>query len=138
MTTTRSLNGTGILADGRRLLRLALRLDAVVTGVNGLAYLALAGPLEDLLGLGAGTGRALGAFLLAYAAAVWAVSMPREPRRTAVSAVIEVNLLWTVLSVAAVVTGWLSLTTAGAAWAILQALVVLGFAALQFGAKRRS
>ncbi|XVQ08346.1 hypothetical protein ACQP1W_38170 [Spirillospora sp. CA-255316] len=138
MTTTRSLNGTGILADGRRLLRLALRLDAVVTGVNGLAYLALAGPLEDLLGLGAGTGRALGAFLLLYAAAVWAVSMPRVPNRVAVTAVVEANLLWTVLSVVAVVTGWLSLNTAGSVWAILQAVAVAGFAAVQYTAQRRS
>ncbi|MFC5751190.1 hypothetical protein [Actinomadura rugatobispora] len=138
MTTTRSLNGTGILADGRRLLRLALRLDAVVTGVNGLVYLALAGPLEDLLGLGAGTGRTLGVFLLLYAAAVWTVSMPRVPNRVAVSAVVETNLLWTVLSVVAVVTGWLSLSTAGSVWAILQAVAVAGFAAVQYTAQRRS
>jgi hypothetical protein len=138
MTTTRSLNGTGILADGRRLLRLALRLDAVVTGLNGLVYLALAGPLEDLLGLGAGTGRALGVLLLLYAAFVWAVSVPRVPNRAAVSAVVEVNLLWTVLSVVAVVTGWLSLNTAGSVWAILQAVAVAGFAAVQYTARRRS
>ena len=32
-------------------LRTALKLDAVVTGANGAAYLVAAGPLEDLLGL---------------------------------------------------------------------------------------
>ena len=32
-------------------LRLILKLDAVVTGVNGIAYLALANPLADLLGV---------------------------------------------------------------------------------------
>lgn len=36
------------------MLRTVLRLDAAVTGLNGLAYLALAGPLEDLLGLAPG------------------------------------------------------------------------------------
>ncbi|GAA3960874.1 hypothetical protein GCM10023085_49190 [Actinomadura viridis] len=136
--TTHSMNETTILTGGRRLLRLALRLDAVVTGVNGLAYLALAGPLHDLLGLGTGTGRAIGAFLLLYAAAVWIVSLPVEPRRLAVSAVIETNLLWVVLSLTAVVTGWLSLTTVGSVWAILQAGTVGAFAALQFAARRRA
>ena len=138
MTTTRSLGGAGVFADARRALRLALRLDAVVTGANGLAYLALAGPLEGLLGLGAGTGRVLGVFLLLYAAAVWTVSVPRVPNRAAVAAVVEANLLWTVLSVVAVATGWLSLTAAGSVWAVLQAVVVAGFAAMQFTAQRRA
>jgi hypothetical protein len=119
-------------------LRLALRLDAAVTGVNGLAYLALAGPIDDLLGLDAGPGRALGAFLLVYAAAVWAISMPARPHRHAVTAVVEANLLWTVLSVVAVAAGWFSLTTAGGVWAVLQAIVVAGFAALQYTAQRRA
>ena len=32
-------------------LRTALKLDAIVTGANGAAYLVAAGRLEDLLGL---------------------------------------------------------------------------------------
>lgn len=53
------------------LLRLALKLDAAVTGVNGVAYLAAAEPLEDLLGLPPDLLRPLGAFLVLFAAAVW-------------------------------------------------------------------
>ena len=34
----------------RPLLRTALKLDAVVTGANGAAYLGAAAPLSDLLG----------------------------------------------------------------------------------------
>ncbi|MFC9975500.1 hypothetical protein ACFVH6_31880 [Spirillospora sp. NPDC127200] len=130
---------TAILSttDTRTALKLALRLDAVVTGANGAAYLALAAPLSDLLGLSAGPGRAIGAFLLLYAAAVWAVSVPARPNRTAVGAVVEVNALWTVLSVVAVVTGWLSLSTVGSVWAVMQAGVVAAFAAVQFVALRR-
>jgi hypothetical protein len=135
MTTHRP---TGLFADAARLLRLALRLDAVVTGANGLLYLALAGPLQDLLGLDAGTGRAIGAFLLVYAAAVWVISMPDRPARTAVTAVVEANALWTVLSVATVIAGWFTLTAAGAVWTVLQAIVVAGFAALQYTALRRT
>ncbi|MEU8803598.1 hypothetical protein [Spirillospora sp. NPDC048819] len=137
MTATRSITSDGLFADARRLLRLALRLDAVVTGVNGLAYLALAGPLEELLGLDAGPGRVIGVFLLVYAAAVWAVSMPARPHRHAVSAVVEANLLWTVLSIVTVVLGWFSLNTVGTVWAVLQAIVVAGFAAVQYTALRR-
>ncbi|REE96784.1 hypothetical protein [Thermomonospora umbrina] len=137
MTAVRSVTDGGLFTDGRRLLRLALRLDAVVTGANGLAYLALAGPLESLLGLEAAHGRVIGAFLLVYAAAVWAISMPAESRRGLVTAVVEANLLWTVLSVVAVATGRLSLNTTGGVWAVLQAVVVAGFAAVQFTALRK-
>ncbi|WP_067471792.1 hypothetical protein [Actinomadura hibisca] len=131
---------TAILSttDARTALKLVLRLDAVVTGVNGAAYLALAGPLSDLLGLPAGPGRAIGAFLLLYAAAVWAVSVPARPNRWAVTALAEGNAVWAVLSVVAVVTGWLSLNTVGSVWAVMQAGVVAAFAAAQFIMLRRS
>lgn len=142
MTTTPSIiesrPARGLLADGTRLLRLALRLDAGVTAANGLAYLALAGPVDDLIGLDPGPGRAIGAFLLGYAALVWAVSAPARPNRLAVTAVVEVNLVWTVLSVVTVALGWFALTTAGAVWAVLQAIAVAGFAAVQYAALRRS
>ncbi|MEU6746769.1 hypothetical protein ABZ914_11160 [Spirillospora sp. NPDC046719] len=136
--TATSHNSAGLFADAGRLLRLVLRADAITTGANGLLYLALAAPLQDLLGLDATTGRALGAFLLAYAAAVWAISMPARPRRVAVVTVVEANSLWTILSVLTVLVGWFSLSTVGAVWAVLQAIVVAGFAALQFTALRRA
>ena len=55
-------------------LRTALKLDAVVTGANGAAYLVAAGPLEDLLGLSPALLRGIGAFLLLFSAAVWTVA----------------------------------------------------------------
>ncbi|MEW2353114.1 hypothetical protein [Spirillospora sp. NPDC029432] len=134
--TTSHTPARALFADGARLLRVALRLDAAVTGVNGLAYLALAGPLHDLLGLEAAPSRALGAFLLLYAAAVWAVSL--RPRPLAVTAVVEANVVWTVLSLATAAMGWLSLNAVGVTWAVLQAAVVAGFAALQYTALRRT
>jgi hypothetical protein len=137
-TTTLGRRPAGLFADATRLLRLVLRLDAVVTGANGLLYLALAGPLQDLLGLSTGTGRAMGAFLLVYAAAVWAISMPARPRRVAVMAVVEANALWAVLSIVTVIAGWFSLSAVGSVWAVLQAIVVVGFAALQYTALRRT
>jgi hypothetical protein len=125
-------------ADTGRLLRLALRMDAVVTGANGVAYLTLFGPLEDLLGLDPTVSLALGAFLVAYAVGVWVVSMPAVANRTAVGLVIEANVLWVLLSVAAVAFGWLGLKTVGEVWGVMQAGTVAGFAGLQFMALRRA
>ena len=118
------------------LLRLALRVDAVVSGLNGAAYLLLAGPLADLFGLSAGVFRTVGLFLLVYAAAVWLVG--GRPVAPAVRAVIGGNLLWSAGSIAVVVTDLGTPTTIGAAWVVLQALVVAGFAALQIAGLRRS
>jgi hypothetical protein len=119
------------------LLRLALRLDAVVTGLNGAAYLAGAALLDDLLGLSPGLLRGAGAFLLVYAAAVWSVGSGRRISPVGVEAVIAANVLWAIGSVVAVATGFGSPTTAGAVWLVLQAAVVAGFAALQAAGLRR-
>ena len=118
------------------LLRLALRLDAVVSGLNGAAYLLLAGPLADLLGLSAGVLRGLGVFLLVFAAAVWLVG--DRPAPPAVRAVVTGNLLWTAGSIAVVVADLGSPSTIGAVWLVLQAAVVAGFAVLQIAGLRRS
>jgi len=112
-------------------LRLALKLDAVVTGANGAAYLALAGPLEDLLGVEAALLRPVGAFLLAFAAFVYVVATRPEVPRAGVTAVIEANVLWVIGSLAFVVLGASSPDTAGSVWTVMQAAVVAGFAGLQ-------
>ena len=112
-------------------LRLALKLDAVVTGANGAAYLALSGPLEDLLGVDAALLRGIGAFLLAFAAFVAVVATRREVPRAGVTAVIEGNVLWVIASVAFAVAGVSSPETAGTVWTLMQAAVVAGFAGLQ-------
>jgi hypothetical protein len=119
------------------LLRLALRLDAVVTGANGLAYLAAAPLLAGLLGVPAGTLRGLGAFLVVFAAGVALVAArPRVPAG-AVEVVVGANLLWAAGSVAAVATDRFDLTAVGTAWVLLQAAVVAGFAVLQAAGLRR-
>ena len=117
-------------------LRLALRLDAVVTGANGIAYLAAAGPLSDLLGLDAAFLRGIGLFLLAFAVLVWRVGARPEPAGAAVRAVVAVNVAWVLASLALAALGLGSPTTAGTVWAVLQAVVVGGFAELQVLALR--
>jgi hypothetical protein len=117
-------------------LRLILKLDAVVTGVNGIAYLALANPLEDLLGVAPSLTRPIGAFLVLFAAAVWYVATRPVPPRLLVADIAAANALWALGSVVFAATGASSPTTAGTVWIVLQALVVGAFAALQALAMR--
>ncbi|PZT70969.1 hypothetical protein DN402_00250 [Streptomyces sp. SW4] len=122
-------------AQPQAMLRRFLALDAAVTGANALAYLALSGPLGRLLGTDSGLLLALGAFLALYAAAVGLLAARSRPPALGVRAVVEANLAWAALSFAALAL-WLTPTTAGAVWTVLQALVVAAFALLQHAALR--
>lgn len=133
MTTSTTTTGTNPTLSREALLRLVLKVDALVTGANGVAYLAAAGPLEELLGIEPAVQRPIGAFLLLFAAGVWLVATrPSIPRR-AVLAIVGANALWVVASLAFAAAGASSPTTAGTVWVVLQALVVGGFATLQAG-----
>jgi hypothetical protein len=124
------------LSNPAGLLRLALELDAVVTGVNGVAYLALAGPLEDLLGVSPDLLRPLGAFLVVFAIAVgWVATRPAIPR-AAVMAIVGANAAWATGSLVFLALGASSPTVAGGVWIALQAVVVAAFAALQLSVLR--
>ncbi len=116
-----------------QVLRLALRLDAVVTAVCGVAYLALAGPLAGLIDLSPGFLRAIGAFLIVFAVAVWLIAL--RPRPLA-AAVIAVNVPWVVASLALVVFDLYEPSSVGIVWIVLQAIVVALFAGLQAVALR--
>lgn len=111
-------------------LRRFLGLDAAVTGVNALAYLALSGPVGRFLGVDARLLLGVGAFLALYAAGVALLAARDHPPALGVRAVVEANLAWTVVSLAALAL-WLTPTTAGAVWIVLQALAVAAFAVLQ-------
>ncbi|MFJ4186282.1 hypothetical protein [Kitasatospora sp. NPDC089509] len=118
-------------------VRGVLRLDVLATGGNGLAYLALAGPLGEALGLGRTALVGLGAVLTGYALAVAALAARRRPPRPAVLAVVGLNSAWAVLSPAVAAVRTVP-TTAGAVWVPLQAAVVALFVVLQLNALRRS
>jgi hypothetical protein len=121
--------------DPHTALRRFLALDAVVTGANGLAYLAASGTLGRFLGVGSGLLLELGILLTVYAAAVGLLAARARPAALPVRAVVEANLAWAALSCVALGL-WLSPTTAGAVWTVLQALTVAGFALLQYAALR--
>jgi hypothetical protein len=121
--------------EPQTMLRRFLALDAAVTGANGIAYLAVSGPLGRLLGVGSGLLLELGLLLTVYAAGVGWLASRRQPPVLPVRAVIEVNLAWAALSFVALAV-WLSPSTAGAVWVPLQALTVAGFALVQYAALR--
>ncbi|MET8892961.1 hypothetical protein [Streptomyces albogriseolus] len=121
-------------------MRRLLALDAVMTGANALAYLALSGPLGRFLGIGSGLLLGLGAFLAVYAAGVGLLAARPHPPAAGARLVVEANLAWTAASFLALAL-WLSPTTAGAVWTVLQALAVGGLTLLQhraLGARQSS
>ena len=119
-------------------LRNVLLLDAVLTGVNGLAYVAAAAALGTLLGPSTAVIVGLGVFMLGYAAAAAWLGTRRPVSRLAVGLIADGNIVWAVASVSVVAFGWLGLTTAGTVWTLMQAALVAGFAALQLAAVRRA
>ncbi|WP_128434282.1 hypothetical protein [Streptomyces cyaneus] len=130
-----SLAALARTSDPQTVLRRFLALDAVVTGANGIAYLVASGPLGRLLGVDSTLLLGLGAFLAVYAGGVGLLASRARPAAFPVRAVIEANLAWAALSVVALAV-WLSPTTPGAMWTVLQALTVAGFAGLQWAALR--
>lgn len=138
MSTDTLTTAASPAARDRSLLRVALQLDAAVTGANGAAYLVLAGPVGDLLGLSPSLLRGVGAFLLVFAAAVAATASRTVIPRAAVKAIVVANLGWAAGSAIAAVAGWGDPSTAGTVWIALQALVVAGFAELQVAGLKRA
>ncbi|MFF4587385.1 hypothetical protein [Streptomyces sp. NPDC001388] len=129
-TLSAPLTALARTAEPHTALRRFLALDAVVTGVNGLAYLVASGPLGRLLGVDGALLRELGVFLVAFAVAVGVLASRGRPAPLPVRLVVEANLAWSVLTCVALAF-WLSPTAAGAVWTVLQALTVTCFAALQ-------
>ncbi|MGX1273340.1 hypothetical protein [Streptomyces phaeoluteigriseus] len=129
-TQPATLTALARTAEPHSALRRFLALDAVVTGANGVAYLAASGPLGRLLGVDSALLLALGTVLTAYAAAVGLLASRARPAALPVKAVVEINLAWAAVSLVALAL-WLSPTVTGAVWTVLQAVTVAGFAALQ-------
>lgn len=124
-------------ATGDVVLRRVLLVDAVVTGANGLAYLAAAGVVGDLLDVSPTVLRPVGAFLVAFAAVVaWVATRPGIPTG-AVRELVAGNVLWVVASLVVAATNVLDANGWGTAWIVAQAAVVAGFVAAQTWSLRR-
>ena len=118
------------------LLRLALRLDATLTGLAGLAIAAFAGPVASLTGLTPTHAYIFGAAFVAYGVVVYRLGGV-EKVRAAGRWVIVANLLYALGSVIVVVDGLLALTTAGNAAMLAGGAYTVLFAALQYLGLRR-
>lgn len=129
------LAGISRTTEPQTMLRRFLALDALVTGVNAAAYVAASGPLGRFLGVDATILVELGVFLALFGAGVGFLASRPQPPQLPVKLVVDANLLWAVLSLAALAF-WFEPTTAGAVWIPLQALTVAGFAVLQWTALR--
>ncbi|MFI9554774.1 hypothetical protein [Nonomuraea endophytica] len=121
-----------------KLLRFALRLDAIGTGANGLLYLGAAAVFGGMFGLPAALLYPIGVFLAAFGAALLVLGARPVISKAAVGVVMAVNVLWVLASVEALIAGWFPLTALGTALVIAQAAAVAGFTALQYAGLRRA
>lgn len=120
------------------LLRQALIGDAIASGGTGLLMAAGSGVLPEWLGLPHGLLLGAGLFLLPYAGFVAFLGTRPLLTRAIVWLVIVMNGLWAVESLALLLGGWLAPTRLGTAFVVMQALVVLAFAQLQYIGLRRT
>jgi hypothetical protein len=119
-------------------LRLALLSDAATSGATGLLLVTAAEPLAPLLGLPTTLLHGAGFVLLPYAAFVAWAGTRDTPPRWAVRAAIIINLLWTADSALLLAVGPVAPAALGIAFVLAQALVVLGFAVMQWSALRHA
>jgi hypothetical protein len=120
------------------LLRQALVADAATSAAFGLLMLIGAGPLSGVLGLPETLLRIAGLVLLPYACFIGWLGVRETISKPVAWAVVLGNALWVADSVLLLVSGWVAPTSAGYAFMIAQALVVLMYAEFQYVGLRRS
>ena len=120
------------------LLRQALLADAATSGAFGLLMLVGAGPLSGHLGLPETLLRIAGIALVPYAGFLGWLGVRGTILKPVAWAVVLGNALWVADSALLLMSGWVSPTSAGYAFVIAQALVVLMYAEFQYVGLRRS
>ena len=120
------------------MLRNALLLDGLLSGVTGLLLVLAAGWLGAFLELPRLLLLVAGSALLPFAALLVWLSNRAEISRQAIWAVIAVNALWVIDSLLVLVIGWVSPNLFGHAFVIAQALAVALLAELQWFGLRQS
>lgn len=118
------------------LLRFAMRADAILTGLAGIAALPLAGWLSELSGTTLAFEYSMSAFFIVYGIAVLGLASLPSVRVPGI-AVIVANLLYTAASVVLVLSDWMPLTTTGVVLTLATGVYTLVFAELQYQGWRR-
>jgi hypothetical protein len=129
--TTRPLS-----ASTDALLRFALRADATLTGMAGLAVAAFANPLSRVSGLSPTTEYLIGAAFVMYGVAVYYLAALPRLRNVGI-AVSLANLVSTVGTLVIVMTDAAPLTEAGIAVTLATGVYTAFFAYLQYLGVRR-
>jgi hypothetical protein len=119
-------------------LRRALIVDAGITGATAIMLVVGAPILEDLLGLPSALLRGAGLSLIPFTALLLYLLRTDPLPRGAAWFVVACNALWALDSIALLFTGWVDPTGVGQAFVVFQALVVAGFAEMQYVGLRRS
>ncbi|MEV4377528.1 hypothetical protein [Streptosporangium sp. NPDC049644] len=132
-----TIAGTVRTTDAK-LLRFALKQDAVGTGANGAVYVIVAAIFGEMFGLPAAFLYPIGAFLVAFAVAVFFLATRPTVSKAAVGVVMAVNIAWVAASAELLIAGWFPLTGLGTALVVAQAVVVAGFTGLQFAGLRKT
>jgi hypothetical protein len=136
-TVTASATAAAPVPRDRATLVRWIHIDAVVSGLFGVAMLAGAPVLDGLFGVSDVFLAALGAFILAYGATLLLLVRAGTPLAWA-RAVVVGNIAWAALGVVAVLADWLTLTAAGTVVALAQAGATAVLAELQYMALRRA
>jgi hypothetical protein len=118
------------------LLRFAMRADAVLTGLAGIAAIPLAGWLSEISGTTTAFEYSMSAFFIVYGIVVFGLAALPSVRVPGI-AVIIANLLYTVAAVVLVLADWMPLTTIGVVLTLATGVYTAVFAELQYQGVRR-
>ncbi len=116
------------------LLRFAMRADATLTGLCGLAVAFFADPISSLTGLTSGQEYAVGAFFVLAGLAVFTLAAAPNLRRVGIG-IVAANVIFTLAAVLAA--GALPMTATGVAATLATGVYTAAFAGLQYLGVRR-
>jgi hypothetical protein len=131
-----ALSTTTATTSSDSLLRLAMRADALLSGLCGIALIAAAGPLSGFTGFPKAAEYGVGAGFVVYGIVVFLAAGLARVRPAGIATLIA-NLLFTVAAVLVVVAGSAALTTAGVVATLASGVYTLVFADLQYLGVRR-
>lgn len=120
-----------------RLLRLALRADALISGTGGVILAAAADTIAAESGIPQSAVYVLAAVLVVYGAVVYGLSTMAAVRRPGIAVAIA-NVVFTIAAILAIVDDVWPLTTTGVAMMIVSAVYTLAMAELQYAGVRRA
>ncbi len=122
----------GTFTNQPNALRRALLLDAAASGGMGILLLVAAGALERVFGLPVNLVRAVGVFLVPFAALLLWVATRRHALPGITRLIVVGNVLWVVASVLLLVSGLVKPTLLGEIFVLGQAAAVMLFAYLEY------